>query len=189
MYTAHIFFYIFPVCVLPSLPHHASSCKVDHLYYVDFEGPMPQWFTKLPAVEWRVPSKDLWHSSLAVLCCRRGQGPKEGGNLHSRALFHPLIHIWNYRNIICILYINRYIILQFGSVHVVSWDESSLDTPGDQSQPGSSEMCRCDVMGVETKTGHADSPQGAAWAAIRSLRSISCFTLSRSNMYLSVDCT
>ena len=47
----YIYFYMSPVCVFHSLPHHASSCKVDRLYYVDFEGPMPQSFTKLPAVE------------------------------------------------------------------------------------------------------------------------------------------
>lgn len=44
IYIYNVFFTIFPVCVFHvlSLKPRFSRCKVDHLYYVDFEGPMPR---------------------------------------------------------------------------------------------------------------------------------------------------
>lgn len=98
-------------CVSHSLSE--ASCKVDHLYYVDFEGPMPRCCEAAPEEVTGPSSKDLWHSSLAVLCSRRGQGPKRGREISMAFFFKrrcvsplslgllsliksPLIHTWNH---------------------------------------------------------------------------------------------
>lgn len=179
-------------CVSHSLSE--ASCKVDHLYYVDFEGPMPRCCEAAPEEVTGPSSKDLWHSSLAVLCSRRGQGPKRGREISMAFFFKrrcvsplslgllsliksPLIHTWNHWNIIHASIIWCILVVSFSYLEM-RLRPRSMETCGDPSQSGSSEMCRCDVMGVKTKTGHADSPKGAA---IRSLRSILCYTPSKIN--------
>ena len=71
----------------------------------------------------------------------------------------PLIHTWNHWNIIHASIIWCILVVSFSYLEM-RLRPSSMETCGDPSQSGSSEMCRCDVMGVKTKTGHADSPRG-----------------------------